>query len=363
MVKGMPNMRLISQPAVDRPERLVIAQRLLKAYALAKADEVGAELQLPKDDLWTNLTGREFKELLQILQSENVEALSRYLLHFGEEYTWFGGLTLSVDGFNDAQKDPASVALSYQDKLVCLAEALGVLSLENPEQTADWGANLYRDANEIVERIEKAIGIPIATPAGAVPVTGIDTKGGPLHYRHFNSLYAALRIRALLGAEAGICEYGGGLGIIAYYAHQLGFRDYTIFDLPLVNLFAGHFLMNSLGAGAVRLYGEGRQPGAVNLLPYWECQRVPAGIYSLAINQDSFPEIDPDLVVKYLQQIKRTTTKYFLSINQEARAPMGSRLQNSVPALLQDFTDFHPFYRMKYWIREGYVEELYELRR
>lgn len=363
LVKGMPKVALTSQQAIDRPGRLPIARRLIKAYTRAKADEGGAKLQPPQDDLWTNIIDKEFQQLLQILNAEDAEALSRYLLHFGEQYTWFGGLTLAVDGFNNKQRDPSSIALSYLDKLVCLAESEGVLSLENPEQSKKWGENLYVDVNELLDGIEKAIGISVAPPIGAVPITGIDTNRGPLHYRHFNSLYAALRIKALLPGNGAICEYGGGLGLVAYYANKLGFPFYTIFDLPLVNVFAGHFLMNTLGAGAVRLYGEDSQTANVNVLPYWQCMTFPSGVYSLTLNKDSFPEIAPKLVLEYLRQIERTTTKYFLSINQEARASMGSRRQNSVPALMRSFEHFHRVYRMKYWIREGYVEELYELRR
>ncbi len=362
LVKGMPRIALASQLAIDRPERLAIARRLIKAYALANADEGGAKLQLPQDDLWTHLINKEFNQLLQILKSEDAEALSKYLLHFGEQYTWFGGLTLSVDGFNQ-QRDPSSIALSYLDKLVCLAESEGVLPLENPEQSALWGENLYADVDKILDGLEKAIGISVVPPTGAVPITGIDTNRGPLHYRHINSLYAALRIKALLPDNGAICEYGGGLGIVAYYANKLNFRDYTIFDLPLVNVFAGHFLMNTLGSEAVRLYGEDSRAATVNVLPYWQCMDAPSGFYALTLNQDSFPEIAPSLVLDYLRQIERTTHTYFLSINQEAEAPMGTRSQNSVPALMRSFDHFHRAYRMNYWIREGYAEELYELRR
>ncbi|MBL0059877.1 MAG: hypothetical protein IPP35_12470, partial [Elusimicrobia bacterium] len=158
-----------------------------------------------------------------------------------------------------------------------------------------------------------------------------------------------------------ICEYGGGLGLVAYYANALGCPNYTIFDLPLINLFAGNFLIHSLGADAVRLFGEESPTAKVHVLPFWECMNVHDGAYSLALNQDSFPEIDPVLVLDYFRQIKRTTTMYFLSINQEGQAAMGSRSQNAVPDLLRGFPDFKRLYRMKYWIREGYVEELYKL--
>jgi len=360
-VRGKPSIQLISQSAADRPQRLLIAQRLIEAYLSAKSDECNSKLQLPKNDLWTNLIEAEFKQLLQILDSKDAKALSQYLLHFGKEYTWFGGLTLSVDSFSRTRRT-SSIAISYLDKLVCLAESLGVLQLENPEQSDEWGKNLYVDVNEILDNMEKEIGIPLALPNQPIHVTGIATSRGPLHYRHFNALYAALRIKSLLPNGGAICEYGGGLGLVAYYASRLGFTDYTIFDIPLVNVFAGHFLMNVHGVDSVCLYGENCGSTGLKVLPYWRCMDVPAGIYSLAINQDSFPEIDPALVTEYIRQIERTTTEYFLSINQEAQASMGSQNQNSVLEMFRNCNGFHKMYRMKCWTREGYVEELYRIR-
>ncbi len=360
VVKGMPAVGLSSERPRGHADEAT-TRRLLDAYSKAISEEHSAKLKAPSDDLWTNLVNTELGELLQILKARDVKALSEYLSHVGEEYTWAGGLCLSVDGYTPPQAEPAQVALTYLDKLVCLAESLGVLDVENPEQSVQWGSNLYHDIDDLVDRIEKTIGIPIAPPVGVIPVDGLSTARGPLHYRYFNALYAALRLRALAHQDPGVCEYGGGLGLVAYYAYQLGLRDYTLYDLPLSNLFAGHYLIGTLGADAVCLHGEGARPGTVSVLPYWSCLDASAKSFELALNQDSFPEIDPTLVREYFRQIARTTSKYFLSINQEARAAMGSRSQNSVPALIRDHEEFQRVYRMKYWIREGYVEELYEL--
>ena len=362
LVNGLPQVSLLSRPADDRPDRVAFARRLINAYRAAKADEKKAKLQLPIDDLWTDLINKHFGQLLEILDSEHADGLAKYLLQYGEQYTIFGGLSLAIDAFNPT-KDPGSVALSYLDKLVCLSESLGVLPLENPEQRGRWGQNLYLDIGEILDGIEKEIRISIVPPAGAVFTTGLNTGRGPLHYRHINSLYAALRIKTIVPNKGSICEYGGGLGIVAYYANKLGFLDYTIFDLPFVNVFSGHYLLNSLGSEAVSLYGEASKADTVKVLPFWECMNVPSLSYSLTLNQDSMAEIDPSLVKEYLRQIERTTQNNFLSINQEAQGPMGSREQNSVPNLVRDFPAFHRHYRMKYWIREGYIEELYELQR
>ncbi len=90
LVKGMPKVRIVFHKAIDNPERLPIAQRLIKAYSLAIEDEGTAKLQLPQNDLWTHLIDTELKELLHILKSKDINALSNYLLHFGEQFTWFG---------------------------------------------------------------------------------------------------------------------------------------------------------------------------------------------------------------------------------------------------------------------------------
>jgi len=362
LVKGLPRVSLASQPPTDHPDRLPIARRLIRAYGLTKAAEVRARLVKPQDDLWTQLIDAELEQLLRLLSSEDAVALSKYLRDFGEHYTWFGGLTLSLDGFTQ-HRDHSSIAAIYLDKLVCLAESIGALSLENPEQSVNWGSNLYAGVDELLDAVERMIGIAVVPRVTAVPVTGIATRHGLLHYRHLNSLYAALRIQSLVRVGSAACEYGGGLGLVAYYANKLGLPDYTLFDLPLTNVFSGHFLMNTLGADAVRLYGEEPQREAVKILPYWECAVEPADRYSLALNQDSFPEIDPDAVLEYFRQIERTSVDYFLSINQEAQASMGTRRQNSVPNLLRGDSGFQRVYRMKYWLREGYVEELYRLRR
>ena len=360
MVRGIPDVRLVSTPAADGEQRVPAARRLLAAYRKAVEDQSGAKLNSPAEDLWTFLVKREFGELLGILEDGDAESLAEFFLNFGGRYTPFGGVTLSLDGFNRF-RDNVSVSLSYLDKLICLAEAVGVLSVENPEQHGQWGWNIHTNVDRLIGELEQAIGIAVAPPVGAIHTFGIESMRGPIHYRHMNSLYAALRIKDITRGGGPICEYGGGLGLVAYYAYKLGMMDYTIFDLPIINVFAGNFLMNALGMDAVRVYGEDALPGRVNVLPFWACADAADKSFELSLNQDSFPEIESTLVVEYLHEIERTTTGGFLSINQEACAPMGSQPQNLVSQLVLENSSMRRAYRMKYWIREGYVEELYDI--
>ena len=93
------------------------------------------------------------------------------------------------------------------------------------------------------------------------------------------------------------------------------------------------------------------------------CRHDPAGAFTLALNQDSFPEIDETLVREYLAEIRRTTTTYFLSINHEVEHAKTNEARHlNVSTLLGRDAGFRRLYRMPYWLRRGYVEELYGIR-
>ena len=68
--------------------------------------------------------------------------------------------------------------------------------------------------------------------------------------------------------------------------------------------------------------------------------------YDIAFNSDSLPEIDPETASRYVEAMK-ARCGMFLSINHECFMPV--RQTMGVPAE----------YRFPYWIRRGYVEELY----
>ncbi len=364
-VKGAPHVELVDVPAGDRPGRQASARRLLNAWKLASAQESACALERADSDLWTNLVRKELGELLDICAADDAQALATYLMHFGEQYTWFGGLTFSLDGYvtGETATRRLRAALTYHDKLICLAEALGVLPLEHAEH-GRWGDNLYSDVNAVLAKIEQQLNISLGPPLGAIPVTGLKTDRGVFHYRHLNAIYTAYLIAQLVSNDTPVCEFGGGLGAVALYARRMGLLDYTLYDLPITNLFAGNFLINALGADSVTLLGESGTKDSIKILPYWKCLEAPDGIFGLSLNQDSFPEIDEELVKQLLQQIRRMTREYFVSINHESQNEMTpTRSQLNISAILKDESGFARISRTKYWMREGYVEEVYRLAR
>jgi hypothetical protein len=348
--------------AKQQQDGLLTAERLINSYHLSVESKNSANYTRKENDLWSGILEKEFADMVAILNSRDASKLVDYLMHFGESYTWFGGLCFSLDGYNHLNRAKKNVAVSYFDKLICLAEAVGAISLENPEQGA-WGENVKVDVNVLIALIEAQTGTSLYMPQGIVPVTGIDTAVGPIHYRHVNSYYAAWRAKTLVGKTGGsVCEFGAGNGIAAYYAHRMGIAKYTTIDLPLTNVFSGWFLINAIGHDKVCLHGE---PVAfttgVCLLPSWKCADIENNAFNLVLNQDSFPEIDKTLLLSYFDVIQKASSQYFLSINHETESLMAEVGHSNVSKLLKNNSNYALLCRSKYWIREGYVEELYRI--
>ena len=339
------------------------AERLIKSYHLSIESKNSVNYTRKENDLWSGIIEKEFADLITILNNKDADKLVDYLMHFGESYTWFGGLCFSLDGYNHLNKAERNVAISYFDKLVCLAEAVGAIALENPEQGA-WGENVKLDVKTLIELIEVQTGTSLHVPQGIVPVSGIESPVGPIHYRHLNSYYAAWRAKTLVGKTGGsVCEFGAGNGIAAYYAHRMGIAKYTTIDLPLTNVFSGWFLINAIGADKVCLHGESSDVNGIQLLPSWKCADIEANAFDLVLNQDSFPEIDKTLLLSYFEVIQKIASQYFLSINHETESPMADVGHSNVSKLLKYNPHFALLSRTKYWIREGYVEELYRIQK
>lgn len=356
---AMPNIvRCLAQL---QPNNLLNAERLIKSYHLSIESINSATYIRKQDDLWSGIVEKELADLIVILNNRDAAALVEYLMHFGETYTWFGGLCFSLDGYNYLNKADKNVAISYFDKLICLAEAVGAISHENPEQ-GSWGEHVKLDVNTLTQLIENETGTSLHVPDGIVPVTGIASKIGPIHYRHLNAYYAAWRVKSLAGSgDAAVCEYGAGNGIAAFYAHKMGVSSYTTLDLPITNVFSGWFLINALGGDAVHLHGEPVVQQGISILPSWKCADIEKNAFDIVLNQDSFPEIDKTLLLSYFEIIHKTSKKYFLSINHETESPMAEVKHSNVSKILKHDKHFSLLSRSKYWIREGYVEELYQV--
>ena len=234
-------------------------------------------------------------------------------------------------------------------ELLLLSEVLGARRLWNSEAPKLTAA--LPDVETMMLQLDQAVGFRIDFPNPFPDEIGLVTSRGIASHRAVQALYQAARIASLIKekSRARIAEIGAGMGRTAYYARKFGITDYTIIDLPMSNVAQANFLGRALGPDMISLFGENR-PG-VRILP-------PGAFldgddhFDLVVNVDSLTEMTAETAHAYCKAIK-ASAGLFLSINHELN-PVTVR---EVCAGQQMFAHS----RTPYWMRNGYVEELFTL--
>ena len=365
---GYPTPRTSFVPKRD-PQQLDIeaAKRVLVAYHASIQENRDASIH-GVADVWDGFAMHFHRELIDHLQQGDLLALATYLCNMSRHKATVG----ITQGKYEYERLESSaeyrewLGLLILDRLIALAENVGVVRVENPEQ-GQWGESFNCDIEWVIKGIESQIGVEIVPPQIEGCLFGIWTRAGILSFRDVTAAYAASRMQALTHSsdKVSICEIGAGLGRVAYYCAQLGIKNYDIYDLPLVNVLQGYFLIRAMPDCRITLFGE---PGAdarggIKVLPGSVLARAPAKSFDLVLNQDSFPEIDQETVAEYLRQIARSSKAYFLSINHEANTSIpGSTFSHvSVAEMVEKVGGLQRTYRFPCWVRAGYVEELYKV--
>lgn len=338
---------------------VLLAKRLIRAWHAAHRFLPDPDRQT---DMWTEIERLFHREFEDILQDGDPQVLARHLSEFYSRPIAHG-IVQGEDATKERANNPeiaAFVAAMFMDTLSSLAEAVGVLPVECAEQNGRYGENIFKDPDDLIDRIGAAIGVDVVPPAVAGKMFGLQTKRGLVQVRDLYAVWAALRIRDLTRdiEFPSVCEIGGGLGGVAYFAHELGIRNYVIFDLPNISVLQGYCLIRSLPGTHIILEGEDDPGGAaVRILPAGRFGHNAR--YNLVFNQDSLPEMHPSISVDYLRKA-RATADFFLSINQEAEAPqIGRGRQTVVQNVVAQAGGYQRLYRFPHWLRRGYVEEFY----
>ena len=243
------------------------------------------------------------------------------------------------------------LARTCKMKLLTLGDALGVTELDNPETyCARPEAAPAPETDELLEHIERALGFTIDFPNPFPNEFGLATKRGIAGYRAINALYQAHRIKTLVARVRNprILEIGGGTGRTAYYAHKLGLRNYSIVDLPFTAISQGYFLGRTLGLESIAADGDPETANAVKLYAP-ETFFARRERYDLIVNVDSLTEMGWETASAYSKAIRSRAAR-FLSINHESNEFTVRQLPGLAPQT-----------RYPYWMRRGYVEELYVL--
>lgn len=241
-----------------------------------------------------------------------------------------------------------------------LAKGVGACGIENP---GDNGQRLFPKKNilnltnsDILERIERKIGFKINLPSfiGNRDVDMFETKYGIITDRHCYYLWVLKKIIELCpDRNSSIIEIGAGLGILGYYLDKAGYKDYTIIDLAYTNACQTYFLARNLPERNIIISGDVEDPfdkrhrDSLKILHSTDFKNVPKNRFSIMVNTDSLPEMKIEESTKY---IKSNCAPMLLSINHEVNDYSVNEITN-------------PYYSLKYrypfWLRDGYVEELY----
>ena len=318
------------------------------------------------DDIWTPIVTMH-RPFADMLMSEQYPAANDLLARmFATPLTH--GFAQAEELYRQLASSPAHqqhVRLLALDKLLSLAAAVRAIPVQTVEQ-GDFVPYLKEPPDALLDRIEAKLGRSIDAPVFQGALYGLSTRRGLFAERGLTAIYVALRAQQLVrGIRAPrICEIGGGAGFVAYYCHRLGLRDYTIVDLPTVSAVQAYFLAQNLPAGPAGICLSGEAEAGSEQVKLLGQADLAGGSrkFDLIINVDSFPEMAGPILRDYIL-FAQQNGRYLLSINQEAmeaRSPKPADHQERVGDVVEDIGGLRPLARFPFWMRPGYVEEVYE---
>ena len=330
----------------DRP----LVERLIGAFLRANEDACYSD-----DSQWAVIR-RMQESVVEAIRARDTAAVSSILRRPHEGYLLYGFEDLgvwSVEAYKIPERRTGYAAHCY-DLLQRLARATGVIALPNPE--APDREIAVPELPILVDRLEAALGFSLSPPQPYPFYYGLETDRGVLGERVLNAAYCAWRIRQLTAGLASprILEIGAGVGRLAVYAHRLGITDYWIVDVPMTSLVQGHFLACALGEDGVVLDGEpdghARNDAVKILNPerFFADERLQ---FDLVINSDSLTELGRAVATSYFRRAAERSPVLF-SINHEVN-PF------RVIDLHHELRVFDSVDRRPYWMRNGYVEEIF----
>ncbi len=294
--------------------------------------------------------------MVEAIRARDTAAVSNILHRPHEGYLLYGFEDLgvwSVEAYKSPERRTGYAAHCYE-LLQRLAQATGVLALPNPE--APDRETSVPELPVLLDRLEAALGFSIRPTEPYPFYYGLETDRGVLGERVLNAVYCAWRIRQLTAGIASprILEVGAGVGRLAEYAHRSGLTDYWIVDVPMTSLVQGHFLACALGEDRVVLDGEPdghARDDAVKILNperFFADERLK---FDLVINSDSLTELGRTVATSYFRRAAERSPVLF-SVNHEVNA-------FRVIDLHQELGVFDSVDRRPYWMRDGYVEEIF----
>lgn len=342
---------------------IAICERLIMAFTRA-ADEGGDTQGRPDRGLWAWIWDNHHRRLADALERGDPRYLGGLLASmFREDFASgieHGGPVSDFESWLGSRIQSRKAL----DVLVSLAEALGVVPVENPEQ-GRAGIAFDEGITRLVASIDHALGIHIDAPNVGAPF-GLAVDERLITLETPELIYAAMRLdqavrihlQTTTGEPPTVVEIGGGYGGMCYWFLRMrpDIERYTIVDLPTVSVLQGYFLAKALGPATISFLGE--PPTQVRLIPNFALSQVETP-FDVLVNKDSMPEMPRDTMVGYLEWARLSCAGFFYSYNQETAADILGQTQGIVSQEIRTVGGFDCIRRDHSWLRRGYAEEIY----
>ena len=356
---SLPHRELkMTPPQLVSGRALELCSRIADAYSLAshETEDLSA--------IWNEKLARSYAPLHAVLLNGDTAAINEQLRWMFRR-PFLSGISTPVD-----LEDPAAAwswSLMTYDSLVSLAEAVGALRAENPEQGV-VGRAFVEGLDAIPGRIEQHLGISLDYPKVGAPY-GVEIGGRLICRETGRHLHSAFRLHEVGqndlsqdrgGRSISVCEIGAGFGGVAMWFLRLAQSNpcsFTIIDLPLMNAFQAYFLGMEHGLDEIWLFGEAPTRARLKIAPPSHIDAL-SGKVDIVFNQDSMPEMTESAARGYLDWMNRHHSGLFLSCNQEV-GDYGGVDQCVVSELAEDYANLVRTSRYPSWTRRGYVEELF----
>lgn len=331
---------------------IALVKRIADAYSLTVSEQLSLG-----SSMWGFFFVQRHQNTHEILLRGDLESAAAILQNPQTTDLFYGFDNFFQEVHNAIQNNLDAYAEQILVELIQIAEAIGAIRAYNPEAQDHSYRKIPQSIDQLLELLDEKFEQPLKFPNIFEGETGLLTSRGVVTPRDTQAIYQAIRIKELLEhiPNPRVLEIGAGLGRTAYYARQLGILDYTIIDIPFTSVSSGYFLIQTVGADNVILYGE-------ESLDASKCVKIFPPTYffntnesfDLIINADSLTEIVPDTARAYLDKIG-STAGIFLSFNHEVN-PF------TVHELIRQDTRKLFSIRSPYWMRAGYLEEIVRYR-
>ena len=351
-LKALPLPEIVERPP-DEPD-VAVAKRLSAAFRAAVEGGAGQG-----DGIWERISAQHHQQFIRAMLEGRDEEVAAALTGMFRSRLMYG-MSSPVDDFHSR--------LRLLDAIVSLGVSAGILPARSPASLKTRPL-LHEDPQEILSAYADLIGYDLAPPQCG-GIYGVRFRDSVVPIRHIFQVQQAERLRMLLGDEGcakGCLEIGGGAGFLAYATMKLGVaRRYCIIDLPQVNVLQGYFMLKSDLAPLVRLFGEespSDDEAVIQIYPDFHVHGFADDAFDIGVNVDSLPEMDGATIRTYVDAIARICERYFLSNNKEVPIQdAGGFAHGWIHRVLRGDGRFRLESRAPWWMREGYVEEVYRIR-